>query len=400
MGEPPLDVLLDLTPLDTPSRYRGIGRYVRGLARALAALPATPQPGLTVAGLIRSRPGRGPLVAPTLRYAGDPARPPGWLDYATYLAGRRVALGTLAHSAGARLLHLTDPRGTLLDGRTPRLVTCHDLIPLLFPEEYLAPLPGASLLQRLRDLARYRLPHRILAVSEATRQDLVARLGLSPDAIDVVHHGVDHERFRPSPGGAAEPAEAARIAGLLGSAEPFLLYVGSGAPRKNLPLLVQAFSASGRAREVRLVLAGRLRARQRLPIERAVRETGLGERVLFAGFVAEDDIPALYRRCLAHVFPSSYEGFGLPVLEAMACGAPTVTTPASSLPEVAGEAALLVPARERAPLAAAIRRLVDEPALRQELRTRGLDQAARFTWERCARETLAVYRRTLDGLAR
>lgn len=386
------DVLVDLTPLDTPSRFRGIGRYAAGLVQGLSGLAAEGALDLKVEALVRNGPGPGPLTDPTLRYSGDPHLSPSHWQYTKYKMVRRLTMGTLAAGSGARLLHLTDPKGTPWDCRVPRIITCHDLIPLILYKQYMGSFPGARFGRRLRDVIRFRSAVRLIAISEATRRDAIERLGLHPDRIDVVQHGVDHERFcTRSAAGESEQVNAA-----LNVRDPFLLYVGGGDPRKRLDLLIRAFAQSGRTRDVQLVIAGALTSYQRRALAVEAEAAGVSSRVVLAGFVDEGRMPALYRACLGHVFPSIYEGFGLTVLEAMSCGAPTVTTLTTSLGEVAGNASLTVPADDQEALAEAIRKLVDDSNLRQELSVRGRTWALQFTWRQCALQTVACYRRALE----
>jgi glycosyltransferase involved in cell wall biosynthesis len=393
-----LDVLIDMTALNTPSRERGIGRYVRNLCLALAerhSARSEPTAGapreLALAGLVRHR---GPLAGaldPSLQFAGDASIRVGSLQYQRHKLERRLFLGGLARRSGARLLHLPDPPGTPIDGRTPRIVTCHDLIPLVLARHYLAPVPGARALQWARDFARYRLAQRVIAISHATRKDLIEHVGVAPDRIDVVHSGVDHQRFSATP----SPGERERMILRLGFDAPFLLCLGASDARKNLPLLVRAYAASGVARDAKLLFAGPISERQRARLLQIIRENGLETRVQILGYIDDALLVALYRHCLAYVFPSSYEGFGLPILEAMACGAPTLTSTLSSLGEVAGDAALTIPALEQPLLAAAIARIVSDAALRVALRERGLEHVQAFTWQRCAEQTLLCYERAL-----
>ncbi len=384
-----LDVLIDMTALNTPSRERGIGRYVKGLCRALAESADTE--GLSLAGLIRHRGSVRGAVDPSLQFAGDPSIVVGTMQYQRHKLERRLFLGTLARRTGARLLHLPDPPGTPLDMRLPRIVTCLDLIPLVLAHDYLAPVPGARALQWARDFARYRTARRVIAISEATRADLVKHLGISPDRVDVVHLGVDHDRFSP----VAADGERERMQVRMGFDAPFLLCLGASDVRKNLPLLVRAYGRSRVAADVKLVFAGPISPRQRERLEHAIRESGVEGRVHILGYVEDSLLVALLRHCLAYVFPSSYEGFGLPILEAMACGAPTLTSTVSSLGEVAGGAALTVPALNEESLAEGIAQIVSDGALRSSLRERGLLRVKEFTWERCARQTLACYARAL-----
>ena len=398
-----LDVLIDMTALNTPSRERGIGRYVRNLCLALAAREAWPsEPAfergreLSLAGLVRQRGKLEAALDPSLQFAGDPSVVVSALRYQRHKLERRLFLGGLARRSGARLLHLPDPPGTPIDGRLPRIVTCHDLIPLLLVRGYLAPVPGARALQWARDYARYRLARRVIAISEATRCDLIEHLGLAPERIDVVHSGVDHQRFNAIPAA----GERERLTQRLGFDAPYLLCLGASDARKNLPLLVRAYARSGVAADARLVFAGPISARQRGRLEQVVREAGLEARVHILGYVDDGLLVALYRHCLAYVFPSSYEGFGLPILEAMACGAPTLTSTLSSLGEVAGDAALTVPRLDTELLASGIQRLVSDHALRVSLRARGLEHVKAFTWQRCAEQTLACYQRALNEVSR
>jgi len=394
-----IDVLVDMTALNTCSRERGIGRYVRSLCSALASredwLPQYPQllgAQLSLAGLVRHRGKSEGAADPTLLFAGDYRIEPSGLRDERHKLERRLFMGGLLRRINSRLVHLPDPPGTPFDRRQRRIVTCHDLIPLVLAKDYLSPLPGSRLLQLERDKARYKTAARVIAISEATRRDLIEQLDLRPERIDVVHHGVDHERFSPT----AAPGERAGLTKELGITEPYLLYLGAGDARKNLPLFVRAYAKSGVARDVSLVFAGPLSRRQRERLQNEASQCGVAERVLLLGYTDEKHVAPLYRQCLAHVFPSSYEGFGLTVLEAMACGAPTLTTAFSSLGEVAGDAALTLEELEVEPFARELARLVSDSALRDDLRQRGLAHARGFTWERCAAQTLGCYQRALD----
>lgn len=392
-----LDVLVDMTALNTPSRERGIGRYVKHLCRALALRDTWSDAASTgrhfrIAGLTRHA---GPVLGAldeSLQFAGDPRIAVSTWQYQRHKLERRLFLGGLARRVGPRLLHLPDPPGTPIDMRQPRIVTCHDLIPLVLAKQYLAPVPGARALQWLRDYARYRTARRVIAISAATRRDLIEHVGVRPERIDVVHSGVDHERFSPS----AFEGERDQVVGKLGFEAPFLLCLGASDARKNLPLLVRAFGQSGVARDLMLVFAGPISPRQRARLLEAIRASRVEGRVSILGYIDDALLVALYRQCLAYVFPSSYEGFGLPILEAMACGAATLTSSLSALGEVAGDAALTLPSLDQDVLAEGIRRIAQDSGLRAALRARGLEHVKAFTWERCARQTLACYARALD----
>jgi len=393
-----LDVLVDMTALDTPSRERGIGRYVKHLCRALAlrdTWPETAGSHFRIAGLTRHRGSALGALDETLQFAGNPRVQVGYFQYQRHKLERRLFLGGLARRVGPKLLHLPDPPGTPIDMRQPRIVTCHDLIPLVLAKQYLAPVPGARTLQWLRDYARYRTARRVIAISAATRRDLIEHVGVAPERIDVVHSGVDHERFSAQ----AQEGERDRVARRLGFEAPFLLCLGASDPRKNLSLLVRAFAQSGVARELMLVFAGPISPRKRARLLEAIRGSRVEDRVLILGYIDDALLVALYRQCLAYVFPSSYEGFGLPILEAMACGAPTLTSNLSALGEVVGDAALTLESLDQDVLANGITRITEDGSLRSALRARGLEHVKAFTWERCARQTLACYARALEESA-
>jgi glycosyltransferase involved in cell wall biosynthesis len=264
------------------------------------------------------------------------------------------------------------------------VVTLHDLGYLAFPEAHTA---RRRLELHLTTRWSLRAARRVIAISRATRDDLVRHYGADPARIAVVHHGLG-AGFRPVDDPAVVTAAAARH----GLAGPYFLYVGTVQPRKNLERLIEAFAAATAGLpEPRPVLAiGGRRGWLSEAIERRAAALGVGGRVRFLGYLPDADLPTLLSGAVAFLFPSLYEGFGMPVLEAMACGAPVLTSTTSALPEVAGDAALLVDPRDTGAIAAAIGRLASDEGLRTELRTRGLVRAAQFTWERCARATLEV----------
>ena len=279
----------------------------------------------------------------------------------------------------AHVVPLIHPAGTV--------VTVHDVGYRFFPRQH-------TLLSRLYLDAstRYscRAAQRVVADSEATARDLAREYGIPPGKITVVYPGLD-----PTFGRAGAPAQdAVRRRYLL--PRPFVLYVGTIQPRKNLVRLVEAWARLPSSwASVDLVLAGQsgwLAAE----VYRRVRQLGLEGRVRFPGYVAQEDLPALFSAAECFVMPSLYEGFGLPVLEAMACGTPVVCSHASSLPEVAGDGALTVAPDDADALAAAMRRVLVDGSLRDALRARGLAWAKRFTWEETARRTAEVYRSVLE----
>ncbi len=273
-----------------------------------------------------------------------------------------------------------------LAARVPGVVTVHDLAFVRAPETmprvrrtYLTALCRASVARAAR----------VVAVSRQTADDLLRFFGVPAARVAVVPNGVD-ARFGPA---SAEESTAFRRA--RGLPDRFLLYLGTLEPRKNLERLLTAYArwradAPASQRDVKLLLAGG-KGWYYTQIFAQVRALGLESAVLFPGFLPAAELPAWYAAALAFVYPSRFEGFGLPVLEAMACGTPVLTSTTPSLLEVAADAALTVPPDDEAALADALRLLVEQDALRAELSRRGRARAARYSWRRTAQETLAVY---------
>ncbi len=267
----------------------------------------------------------------------------------------------------------------------PIVVTIHDLIPFRYPEDYSAPtrlMIGVS----MRLAARR--ARQVITASQASARDLTARLGLAPRRLTVVPYAPD-PIFQPP-----AAAEVAALRARYALPPSYVLYLGSNKPHKNLLRLVRAYARVGPiTAQVPLVIAGHWD--ERYP-EAKLAAQALRANVTFLGPVPGRDMPALYGGARLFVFPSLYEGYGLPPQEAMACGTPVVCSNTPPLLEVMGEAALLFDPLDEAALAAALAQALGDEALRQELARRGLEQARQFTWERTARQTLAVYRAALD----
>jgi glycosyltransferase involved in cell wall biosynthesis len=361
-------------------RQSGVGAYAQRLITGLATidqenrytcLVAADGPGLPVSQA-------NVVAAPTDVSFEDHLRGDLWL--LGYLPFRLRALRTdVYHGPAVFLPHVKLGYGTV--------VTIHDLVSFLFPET----VPKKySLYMRLMTRLAVRSADRIIAVSHATKADLVQILGVSPAKIVVIHEAVGPE-FACVP----SPEAIETVVRRYGLRPPYCLFVGNLEPRKNLPGLIEAFAQvrrrlapSGLAAQ--LVLAG-TRAWLHGGIFRAVEAHGLGDAVVFTDYVPLADLPALYAGATCFVFPSLYEGFGLPVLEAMAAGAPVVAARSGSIPEVAGDAALLVDAGVPGELTAAIEAVLTDRSLRERLILRGRARAATFEWNRVARETRAVY---------
>jgi alpha-1,3-rhamnosyl/mannosyltransferase len=374
--------------MSTISRYRGIGNYAYSLANAFVGADLH---GLDLQLLIgrylntRLVPlGDGP---PTPEEAGASGRP---LASRTYHAVKQTIVRARLMQAKPALYHAPDPKATPRPCRT--VVTCHDLIPTVLAGPYLAPWVPRPVSAAL-DTLRYRLPDHVIAISDWTRRDVQRITGLPDERVSVIHHGIDFEAFHPR--ALAGEREAVRHA--VGE-RPFFLYVGGFDARKQVPEMVQAFAERASEIDENLVICGRVPAQERARMERAVRASGASSRLVQLGFVAPELLPALYRAATAHVMPSTYEGFGMTLSEAFATGCPVIAADASCVPEIAAGSALLVPPEDMPALGSAMVRVAGSEALRRDLRERGLARAAHFTWERCAEQTVAVYRKVLGRL--
>jgi glycosyltransferase involved in cell wall biosynthesis len=348
-------------------RSSGLGEHARGLVRALdalhaplvihTALPAAVSP-------LRATVRRAPaFVVPERGLRGHLAR----LMWAQVALGRRVARD------GVDVLVNTIPEGPLVSS-VPQVTVVHDVIPLDFPGDY----PRQQLYFRRLVPAVLRRARMVVAVSEATRRRVIDAYGLSPARVRTVLNGFDVERFSPE-----GPAFG-------DCALPYVLFVGNLLPHKNLPRLVQAFAAAAASSPARLVVVGGGRPRAVAQL-RALAERA-GATVEIRSFVPPPELAPLLRGARALVLPSLAEGFGLPAVEAMACGTPVIVSNVSALPEVVGDAALLVDPLDVTALGEAIARVLSDDRLRKELGARGLERAARFSWSRCAAELLTVVR--------
>lgn len=356
----------------------GIGRYTRGLVSALAELdsanrytllisrdaPAEKIPPLPANFIIK----RLPLPERFLTILWHRFYLPLYID-------RWAGPFDLFHSPDFVLPPLH---------RTPGILTVHDLSFIKHPHGALPQL--RSWLNKVVPRSVARSGH-ILADSDSTKTDLINLLNVPAHKISVVGAGVE-ARFRPI----TDPRALALVGQKYALPQKFILSVGTLEPRKNFDGLMAAFNRIESAfPDLHLVIAGG-KGWLYEGIFAAAAQSPAAARIHLIGFVADDDLPALYS--LAHLFayPSHYEGFGIPVLEAMACGTPVVTANNSSLPEVAGQAAVLVPAEDTSALAAALRDLLTDLPLRQTCVERGFKQAGIFTWAAAAQKLLDVYR--------
>ena len=293
--------------------------------------------------------------------------------------------GRDARGLGADLIHCPANVGTLRGGIS-MVLTVHDLSFLVEPGWFRrerAAYYRAAVARSVRRAAR------VIAVSEATARDVCERLGRDRETIDVIPNGVD-ERFRRE-----SEARQAEVRAAYGLPDRFWLFYGTHEPRKNLPRLIQAWSSVAEECPVSLVLAGRAGWKVG-PIVKAVEQSPHADRVHFPGYLRQEDLPAVISAAQAFVYPSLYEGFGIPVAEAMACGTPVLTSNVACFPEVVGDAALMVDPRDTEAIADGLRRLAQDPELRASLAEQGRARAAGYDWKRTAQLTLATYRKAAN----
>ncbi len=391
-----MKVVVNAQLLHTGSNYRGAGvsNYCRSLLTALAAEAGGHQLMVFVNDRDFSCPQGRPGVE--LRYTRWPAAAP-----FPRIVWEQTALPAALWTDQADLVHGLVNTLPLVT-KAPGVVTVHDLSFIRLPERF--PLHKRLYLSNLCRASVNRAK-RVIAVSKQTASDLRTEFGVDSRRVEVVYNGV---------GGQFRPLPAAEVDGFrerMRLPARFLLYVGTLEPRKNLPHLLRSFAAwraaSATGRDVGLVLAG-ARGWHYQEIFRLVSELGLTSDesgtpseqepvVYFPGFLPEQELCLWYNAASGFVYPSLFEGFGLPVLEAMASGTPVICSDAPSLQEVAGDAALIVPAQDQAALQDAFERLFSEHGVADSLRERGPRQAEQFSWERAAAETIDVYETAVNG---
>jgi glycosyltransferase involved in cell wall biosynthesis len=362
-----------------PGETGGMEVYARELVSAMRSLPDAPR-----------------LTAFVSREAAEARLD--WLDglpvvdvgvaarrRTEWVRGEQQLLPRLAHGAGVEVLHSLASTAPL-HGRFRRVTTVHDLIYLVHPEAHFGVL---ALGMRVVVGQAAKRSHRLIAVSESTANDIETRLHVPRSRIDVVPNGV-HEP-PPAPGAAAVEAARERY-GLNG--RRVVLAASAKRPHKNLARLLEALAQLPPERRPVVVMPGYPTEYERELRERAT-VLGVDDDVRFLGWVGDDELEALYAVADAFVMPSLYEGFGLPVLEAMARGVPVACSDRSSLPDVAGDAALLFDPEDVGQIANALEELLTDEARAERLSDAGRRRAAQFSWRRTAEQTLDTYRRAV-----
>ena len=286
----------------------------------------------------------------------------------------QLELPRLAKRHKASLIFTPAPEGYLGSQATPQVVMVHDLRPISHPERSFQSLYFRSWVPPLLRSCRH-----VLTNSQFTAQEIQRCTGLPDSRITVTPLGYDDEAFKPGP---PPPGSQER---------PYLLHVGQAYPHKNLRRLIQAFAqVASSYPELRLVLAGKPHPTETPVLQAMVRERGLQQRVEFRSYLPYVELPDLYRGASAFLYPSLWEGFGLPILEAMACGTPVITSRGSGTEEVVGDAAILVDPKSTKNLADAVRQLAEQPGLVSQFRLRGLERARHYSWSQTAAATRAV----------
>jgi glycosyltransferase involved in cell wall biosynthesis len=306
-------------------------------------------------------------------------------------SGGRAGFRALVESAGVDLLHVPSTWApTPL--RVPLVATIHDVVPLLYPRSLHGPLGRFRYKRQLKQTLEEAVC--IITVSQISRSTLSMYAGVEAAKVRVIHNGVS-EKFYPVDDAAALDAVRRRYA----LPARFAVWVGDFRPEKNLIFLVDAWARllNRLAEPLPLVLAGALAGSYR-DVRKEAERRGLHGQVFFPGFIRDSDLPTLYSAATVFVFPSLYEGFGLPPLEAMACGTPCLVSNSSSLPEVTGGAAALFNPTSLDQFVECAHRVLTDEAAYASMRAKGLEQSSRFRWETAAEETLEVYDSVLAGL--
>lgn len=281
------------------------------------------------------------------------------------------------------LIHNPSQIPTFFDTKQIYIITVHDLTPIIFPKEHKS---GKSLIYKLLFPRTLKTADKIIAVSYSTKQDLLKYFKLPDKQIKVIHEAAD-EKFQPLD---KETIQKFKTKYNLNS--PFILYVGTLEPRKNIPTLIKAFYNLRKYNlPHKLVITGKKGWKYNSIFE-TIEKLGIQDDVIFTGYVPNEDLPALYNAADLFVYPSLYEGFGLPPLEAMSSGCPVITSNTSSLPEVVGDAGIMIDPYDVDTLANSIYKVLTNDGLKADMVEKGLERAKMFSWEKTVKETLKIYR--------
>lgn len=390
-------LLLDLTSLDTPSRARGTGRYVRDLAIGLSRL-STRKGDLRYLALTHLDYDGSYRVSEDLAsFAGSPEIPvPQAKDHYHWAYARRLALFRAAKRVDADAVHLGDPHATpWFMGLTScrRIVTCHDAIPMHFPERYMGWRDGGPWLGTAIERRRYRSADLVVAISDTTLKDVIEIHRVPREKVVRVYNGVDVDYWKTPPTVDAQST----LARFELRAGHYAFYVGGYHWHKNVEgMLAGVAKARAEGADLVLVWAGRLSEAQQALIRKVADDVGASDALRLIGYVSDEEVKVLYRSAVAHTLLSRYEGFGLTVVESMACGCPVLTTRQGSLAEVAGDAGVSVEPEDHQSIAAALVRLMKDEDFRQGVCGRGRARASNFSLDKQAEAMDRVYRQFLE----
>jgi glycosyltransferase involved in cell wall biosynthesis len=350
-------VLKHLGKIDRKNRYTVY--TTRGIDQRALGLPSN----------FQVRPSRFPTINPRVRIPWEQMLAPALLK----LNGAQVFHGPL------NVAPMFCP--------VPSVITIHDLAFLSFPQTFRR--VNRTYLTWATKVSAKRAS-RILAVSQATKDEIIRLLDIPAEKIIVTHDACE-PRFTPQ-----DPAVIEQFRVRAGLPERFILFVSTLEPRKNVPTLLEAYARIAKETDVPLIIGGG-KGWLYDSIFAKAEELNLGDKVRFAGFIPGEDLPLWYAAATAFIMPSLYEGFGMPLLEAMACGTPVITTTSSSLPEVVGDAGITVPPTDAEAMGEAMLRVIRDRDLQADMRARGLVQATRFSWEKTAELTLQAYQDAARG---
>ena len=359
----------------------GIGRYTRELVRALVATDQENEYRFFSAKPIAKPPVENPVPqASNTSYHPSPLNER-WLYRLWYRA--QLPIPVQWTMGKLDLFHSPDFVLPPTSGKIPTLLTVHDLSFVFFPDVY--PKPLVAYLNKVVPRSVKKASH-ILADSQATKEDLIRVYGVTEDKITVLYSGAD-KRFQPVTDGSKIRAVRQKH-NLVNT--PYILSVGTVQPRKNYQMLIRAFAPVAQHHPHNLIISG---GKGWLYDEMMaeVEKQGLNGRVHFIGFVDDEDLPTLYSEATLFVMPSIYEGFGIPILEAMGCGTPVISSNVSSLPEVTGDASVLLPPDNQLAWTEAIENLLQNPAQREALVKLGFAQTKKFSWQKSAKQLLQIY---------
>ena len=357
----------------------GVGQYAEELVRYLVKHDTTNQYRVFVTADAATN---FPIYAPNLTKSAVP--------FKHYTYSEQFLYPNTLKGAGLDLIHYTNFNSPIFFKQTKSIVTIHDLTLWFFPGRK---QKGAfkQLLYRIVIRQACRNAHHIIAITEATKQDIVKLLKIDPAKITVVYEAAS-ERYHQL----IQPANLEQIKRKFNIAKPYFLYIGQWRAHKNVIRLIRAFALLRRRYQLdyQLVLGGKIDLVYP-EVMSTIKELGLQDEVVLTGYISDDELPYLYNGAECFVFPSLYEGFGLPPLEAMACGTPVVSSNVSCMPEVLGDAAIYFDPLNVEDMAKAMAEVGKNYTLKRELKAKGLRQAKLYSFDRMAEETLAVYRKVL-----